>query len=100
MTFVNHKSLLGLACRIHITFDFISFLTALDRDANSSRIPPAIDVSWTGGSVRTNGVRTPDAKALNDNPLAVNLSHNLATATNFVIHRGPIVPSDGPTGSP
>ena len=79
-----------LACRIHITFDFISFLTALDRDANSSRIPPAIDVSWTGGSVRTYGVNIA-TEAPNENPLAVPLSNNLATATNLAKDRGPIV---------
>ena len=58
MTFVNHKFLLGQAGRRYITFDFISILTALDRDATTQSavtwlVFPVIDSGWTGGSVHT-----------------------------------------------
>ena len=95
MTFVNHKFLLGQAGRRYITFDFILILTALDRDATTQSavtwlVFPVIDSGWTGGSGHT-----PDVKSVTyaptDHPPAVSFSHNLATATNLAIDRGPML---------
>ena len=78
-------------------------MTALDRDATTQSavtwlVFPVIDAGWTGGSVHTPEVNSV-TYAPTDNPFAVTFSHNLATATNLAIDRGPMVLSNGRIGA-
>ena len=93
--------LIGTPC--YITFDFISILTALDRDGTSLTptlsppVWPVSDEGWTGGSVVTLDVNNV-TYAPSDYPGAVTLSHE-NPATNLAIDRGPMVPANGRIGA-
>ena len=74
---------------------FISILTAVDRDVSTNwgtalLVLPLADVGWTVSSVHTPDVNSV-TYAPTDHPPAVSFSHNLATATNLAIDRGPMV---------